>query len=125
MPHTTKATTLCWAHGLTVSIPTAWTSRTSFRVPLRLNSDPRNGQPYFNTSLFSLQPLGEPGNVARRLFYGPGMANFDMALLKDLRLGESGSLQFRLEAFNIFNHAQSFGPAAVNANITGSASGRL
>jgi hypothetical protein len=48
-------------------------------APLRLKSDPRNGQPYFNTSLFSLQPLGEPGNVARRLFYGPGMANFDMA----------------------------------------------
>jgi hypothetical protein len=72
-----------------------------------------------------LQPLGEPGNVARRLFYGPGMANFDMALLKDLRLGESGSLQFRLEAFNIFNYAQSFGPAAVNANITVPPSGRL
>src|SRR6202034_879907 len=29
--------------------------------PLKLNSNPRNGQPYFDTSLFSLQPLGTPG----------------------------------------------------------------
>jgi Carboxypeptidase regulatory-like domain len=93
--------------------------------PLHLNADPRNGRPYFNTSLFSLQPLGQPGNAARRFFYGPGMANFDMALLKDLRLSERGSLQFRLEAFNVFNHAQFFGPAAVDGNITSSAFGQV
>ena len=40
--------------------------------PLDLNHNPRNGLPYFNTSLFSLQPLGTPGTAPRRLFYGPG-----------------------------------------------------
>jgi hypothetical protein len=84
---------------------------------LALNSNPRNGNPYFNTSLFSLQPLGEPGNARRRFFSGPGLDNYDFALLKDLRLTESKSLQFRLEAFNIFNHAQFYGPASVNGNI--------
>ena len=29
-------------------------------VPLDLNHNPRNGKPYFNTSLFSLPPLGSP-----------------------------------------------------------------
>ena len=41
-----------------------------------------------------------------------------MALLKNLRLTESKSLQFRLEAFNVFNHAQFFGPQAVDGNIS-------
>jgi hypothetical protein len=93
--------------------------------PLRLNNDPRNGLAYFNTSLFSLQPLGDPGNAARRMFYGPGMANFDIALSKTIRLAEGKALQLRLETFNTFNHAQFFGPAAVNGEITSSAFGQV
>jgi hypothetical protein len=85
--------------------------------PLHLNSNPRNGQPYFNPSLFGLQPLGTPGNARRRFFYGPGLDNYDMALMKTVALAESRSLQFRLEAFNVFNHAQFFGPTSVNGNI--------
>ncbi len=86
--------------------------------PLALNHNPRNGQPYFNASQFSENALGTPGNVPRRFFYGPGMANYDMALLKNLRLSESKSLQLRIEAFNVFNHAQFFGPQTVNGNIS-------
>jgi hypothetical protein len=92
---------------------------------LALNKDPRNGQPYFNTSLFSLQPLGEPGNSRRRFFSGPGLDNYDFALLKNLPLTESKALQFRMEAFNIFNHAQFYGPAAVDGNINGSTFGAV
>ena len=85
--------------------------------PLNLNSDPRNGKSYFNTSLFGLQPLGTPGNARRRFFYGPGLDNYDMAVMKTVPLTESKSLQFRVEAFNVFNHTQFFGPASVNGNI--------
>ena len=85
---------------------------------LNLNHNPRNGQPYFNAALFSENAPGTPGNASRRYFYGPGMENFDMALLKNLRLTESRSLQFRLEGFNVFNHAQFFGPQAVDGNIS-------
>ena len=84
---------------------------------LNLNHNPRNGQPYFNAGLFSDNALGTPGDASRRYFHGPGLENFDMALLKNLRLTESKSLQFRLEAFNVFNHAQFFGPQAVDDNI--------
>jgi len=38
-----------------------------------------------------------------------------MALLKNLRLTESKNLQFRLEGFNVFNHAQFLNPIG---NIT-------
>jgi len=74
--------------------------------PLEINHNPRNGEPYFNTSLFSLPSLGSAGDAPHRLFYGPGIVNFDMALAKVVRLGETRSLQFRLETFNTFNHTQ-------------------
>jgi hypothetical protein len=34
-------------------------------------------------------------------------------------------LQFRLEAFNVFNHAQFFGAAAVNGNISSAGFGQI
>ncbi len=92
---------------------------------LNLNHNPRNGHDYFNAALFSDNALGTPGTASRRYFHGPGMENFDLALLKNLRLTESKSLQFRLEAFNVFNHAQFFGPQAVDGNISSSTFGQV
>ena len=85
---------------------------------LKLDTDPRNGRPAFNTTLFSLPDLGQIGTAARRFFYGPGIVNFDAALHKNVPLSESRSVEFRFEAFNVFNHAQFYGPAAVNGNIS-------
>jgi hypothetical protein len=93
--------------------------------PLDLNSNPRNGQPYFNTAQFPENALGTPGTSKRRFFYGPGLDNYDMALLKNVHLTESKSLQFRIEAFNIFNHAQFFGPQSVDGNISSSTFGQV
>ncbi len=92
-------------------------------APLDLNSNPRNGQPYFDTAAFTENALGEPGTSKRRFFYGPGMNNFDVALLKNTPLNESKSLQFRIEGFNLFNHTQFFGPQAVDGNIDSSTFG--
>ncbi len=93
--------------------------------PLNLNHNPRNGLPYFNTSLFSLQPLGTVGTAPRRLFYGPGLENFDIALTKVTSLGETSKLELRLETFDTFNHAQFFGPSSVNGEITSSTFGQV
>ncbi len=84
---------------------------------LNLNRNPRNGLHYFNTGLFSDNALGTPGDASRRYFHGPGMQNFDIAVLKNLTVTEAASVQFRLEAFNVFNHAQFFGAQAVDGNI--------
>jgi hypothetical protein len=35
------------------------------------------------------------------------------------------SLEFRLEAFNVFNHAQFYGPSVVNGNISSANSGQV
>ena len=85
--------------------------------PLKINTDGRNGRPAFNTSLFSDETLGQLGNAKRRIFYGPGINNFDMALRKDVRLADARFLEFRVEAFNVFNHAQFYGPASVDGQI--------
>ena len=92
---------------------------------LALNSNPRNGRSYFNTAVFTDNALGTPGTASRRYFYGPGMVNFDMALLKNLKLSEIRSVQLRLEAFNVFNHAQFFGPQAVDGNISSGTFGQV
>ena len=85
--------------------------------PLNLNRDPRNGLPFFNPSAFDTNALGTPGSASRRGFHGPGAFNFDLALLRSFSINEKTALQFRLETFNTFNHAQFFGPAAVNGDF--------
>jgi len=84
---------------------------------LGINHNPRNGQPYFNISLFSPNALGTPGNAPRRPFYGPGMDNYDLALHKITKVTESKPLEIRFETFNALNHAQFFGGSAVDGNI--------
>jgi len=74
-------------------------------------TDPRkanasNSVPSFNTVLFTPSAIGSEGTANKAFFHGPGTNNFDMSLLKDVRLTERTKLQFRREFFNIFNHAQ-------------------
>lgn len=92
---------------------------------LHINHNPSNGKPYFDTSLFSIAPLGSPGNSPRRPLYGPGMENFDMALLKTTPLWGEKSMEFRWETFNTFNHSQFFGSGSVNGNINSSTFGQV
>jgi hypothetical protein len=53
------------------------------------------------------------------------MDNYDMALLKNVEFTESKSLQLRVEGFNVFNHAQFFGPQSVDGNIGSSTFGQV
>jgi hypothetical protein len=46
------------------------------------------------------------GDAGRNDLNNPSRLNFDMALLKHFKIGESGQLEFRAEAFNLFNHTQ-------------------
>lgn len=82
-------------------------------------ADPRSGQPYFNTSLFSPETPGTIGNSRRRFFHGPGLNNWNTALLKDTKLTETKTLQFRAEAFNLFNHAQFSAGGSSNFGVVG------
>jgi hypothetical protein len=84
------------------------------------SKNPRSGLPYFNPGYFTTEPLGQIGNADRRFFSGPGLNNWDMALLKNTRITESKSIQFRCEAFNIWNHAQFQNPTGlINSSLFG------
>lgn len=99
-------------------------ANSSFDVPnyahngshLFVNKNPRSQQPYFNPNYFSSESLGHVGNAMRRFFVGPGINNFDMALLKNTHITEDVQAQFRAEAFNVFNHAQFNNPSGLINN---------
>ena len=108
---------------------------TSGSGPIQLNLDrpnytpgplhftnPRTRQPYFNTSLFSDEALGQLGNSPRFFFHGPGLNNWDINLQKITKITESMNVAFRAEFFNAFNHAQ-FG--SVDGTITDSNFGQV
>jgi hypothetical protein len=92
---------------------------------LGVNTNPRHGNQAFNHALFSLPALGQIGTASARFFSGPGISNFDMALLKDLPLTEGNRLELRVETFNVANHAQFYGAAAVNGNISSPSFGSI
>jgi Carboxypeptidase regulatory-like domain len=56
------------------------------------------------------------GNSGKGTVLGPGQFNFDMVLMKNTKVTEWGTLQFRMEAFNVWNHAQFNPPAGNNIN---------
>ena len=84
--------------------------------PLELNGNPRKGAA-FNTALFSLPALGDFGDARRRFFHGPGSDDTDVALRKATPLLDGRELDLRVEAFNVFNHAQFFGAGSVEGNV--------
>jgi hypothetical protein len=83
---------------------------------LELKGNPTQGAG-FNASLLSLPALGDFGNARRRFFHGPGSDDTDFALAKSTTVLDGKELQVRAEAFNVFNHAQFFGPGSVEGNI--------
>jgi hypothetical protein len=59
------------------------------------------------------------GNARRNSLVGPRLIDFDLSLFKDnpvKRISEAFNAQFRVEVFNIFNHAN-FNPPTSNYAI--------
>jgi Carboxypeptidase regulatory-like domain/TonB-dependent Receptor Plug Domain/TonB dependent receptor len=59
---------------------------------------------YFNPAAFTQSTPGTFGNTGKNILIGPGMFDTNIALLKDTKIGERFTLQFRAEAFNAFNN---------------------
>jgi len=71
----------------------------------------RTVERWFKTDAFTI-PGPAPqafGNAGVGIMRGPGFANFDFSVAKNIRLDENRYLQFRTELFNAFNRAN-FGP---------------
>jgi len=66
---------------------------------------PHTWDEFFNTAAFAnVTTGGAPGSERRGAVNGPGLWRYDMSLMKNTNLTERLHLQFRAEAFNLFNH---------------------
>ena len=63
----------------------------------------------FNTGALSVPTFGTFGNAGVSPLYSMHVANTDMSLFKDFPIHEQYSINFRAEAFNVFN-IQNYGP---------------
>lgn len=85
-------------------------------------SDP-TGTPYVvNVNCFARPTrLGDIGNTPRNSLRMPSIFNNDVALFKNIPLGETRSLQLRWEVYNVFNHTNF---RDIDAGLTFDAAGR-
>lgn len=77
---------------------------------------------WFDTSRFRTNAVGTFGNTGRNILRGPRYFNTDLAVIKDTRITEKSSLQFRAEAFNVFNNVNFNTP---NTNRSANQFGRI
>jgi hypothetical protein len=75
------------------------------------NPGPNGPNTYFLPDAFASGQLGRFGTSNRRFFHGPGIVNWDCALLKDTRITETTFVEFRAEFFNVLNHTQFNNPS--------------
>lgn len=88
---------------------------------------------FFNTAAFvpvDLLPAGHYGNAGRGLISGPAFNSTDFSVLKDFKLRESLSLQFRTEMFNVLNQVNFNNPDTTETDssfgqITSAQDGRV
>ncbi len=67
---------------------------------------PHTLQHWFDPSAFSTPAPYTYGNAGRNTLVGPGRVNWDMSLFKNFVIHEQMRVEFRAEAFNVFNHPQ-------------------
>ncbi len=77
---------------------------------------------WFDETAFVPPPANTYGNVARGVLYAPGLVGFDTSFVKNTRIAERLAIQFRLDAFNLFN-TPAFG--FPNSNIGAPTVGRI
>jgi len=107
--------------GLGISTPNgAIIPRADQIAPVQLTKKP--GQ-WFTTSSFA-PAVGHFGSARNGIFLGPGIENWDLGAIKNIRLTERFKFQFRGEFFNAFNHTNFGGgsnptfPSGVDTNIS-------
>ncbi|MBI3473603.1 MAG: TonB-dependent receptor [Candidatus Solibacter usitatus] len=97
-------------------------SRPDFIRDGTLSGDQRTILRWFDPTGYATPKQYTFGNTGRNTLFGPGRTNVDMSLFKDFPIKEEFKVQFRAEAFNVFNHPQ-FGQP--NASVENSQAGRI
>jgi hypothetical protein len=69
---------------------------------------------WFDPAVFAA--VNRFGNLGRNVVIGPAFHNTDLSVIRNLKVGALGRLQFRADMFDLFNHSN-WGPPG---NIVGS-----
>lgn len=76
---------------------------------------------WFNTGCFAQPAFGTFGNSPIGVYEDPGINNLNLSVIKTTKIGfpaETGSIVFRTDFFNAFNHTQ-WGPASASTLQSG------
>ena len=66
-----------------------------------------------NPDAFAVPPAGQQGSEARNDISGYGLTQIDLSLARQFFLTDRTHLQFRADAFNVFNHPNFTNPLAL------------
>ncbi len=78
-----------------------------------------------NPAAFTTPRPGTFGNLGRNALHAPGISQFDLTLSKRFLITERVNIQFRAEAYNIFNRANFDIPVARLNNVLGTNANQL
>jgi hypothetical protein len=70
-------------------------------------------QEWFNTAAFQVAPQYTFGSAGRNILRGPGLASFDLSLVRRFHIRESSTLSFEAQAFNALNRVNFALPQAI------------
>ncbi len=68
------------------------------------NNGPRTASEWFNTAALALPAKNTFGSSGRNVVLGPGLANLDVSLQKEISFHERLRVQLRVDAYNALNH---------------------
>lgn len=94
----------------------------------KINTHPGNAQQYFDTNMVKAAPVNSDGvllrqgTLGRNTLIGPGQRTVDLSMAKTTPFKERFKLEFRAEAFNLFNHPVYNNP---NTDITAGNFGQI
>jgi hypothetical protein len=104
---------------ITTNVDTTGTSEGSQRVDLIGNpyagashAFNKGGVTWINPEAFAAPAPGTFGTLPRNYLYGPGYGSVDFSVVKNTRITERISTQFRIEMFNLFNRKNYAPPSA-------------
>ena len=92
------------------------TIRPNLVAPVQISGNPAQWITNAMTA-FTVPAANSFGNLGRNVFYGPGFTNFDLALIKNTKITETVNLQFRADAFDLFNHPNFGQPGGGNGFV--------
>jgi hypothetical protein len=83
------------------------------RSPFAVLPDGITSNPAFDSNVGSVLPVspfytpcaGTVGNSRRNMLRGPGLSQWDITMIKDTKISEKFTIQFRWELFNVLNRA--------------------